>query len=255
MKPLNIVRTGVVWSLIDLDAASRIGVEPVGHKSSSAYVPPEAVFVDHEQRLVMVKAVGASAGSGSGAVAELPYGVLIAHPSFDVWSLGCILYQLCNPGLKPLFHAGQDDNLTADYDEDGLEEGLLALADWSDELKARKLSKVSDPTACNLISQMLQKDPPARPSLSRVLAHPLLSGKAVVRMVGQQPAFDVFISYRVASDKDVVAKLYDVLIGLGLKVRSCPQRTQPRYSHTVLWVGVVGRQVSEGREQLGGGLL
>ena len=27
-------------------------------------------------------------------------GTLIADPSFDVWSLGCVLYQLCTPGTS-----------------------------------------------------------------------------------------------------------------------------------------------------------
>ena len=40
LKTLNIVRIGAQWKLIDLDAACVIGEEPVGHKSSSAYVPP-----------------------------------------------------------------------------------------------------------------------------------------------------------------------------------------------------------------------
>ena len=29
-------------------------------------------------------------------------GTLIADPSFDVWSLGCVLYQLCTPGTSIL---------------------------------------------------------------------------------------------------------------------------------------------------------
>ena len=39
--------------------------------------------------------------------------LLIAHPSFDVWALGCILYQLCTEDVRPLFQGGQDDNLTS----------------------------------------------------------------------------------------------------------------------------------------------
>ena len=40
-----------------------------------------------------------------------PYTPLIAHPSFDVWSLGCILYQMCTPDVRPLFASGQYDHL------------------------------------------------------------------------------------------------------------------------------------------------
>ena len=31
------------------------------------------------------------------------YHLLVAQPSFDVWSLGCILYQMCSPDVRPLF--------------------------------------------------------------------------------------------------------------------------------------------------------
>ena len=31
------------------------------------------------------------------------YDLLVAQPSFDVWSLGCILYQMCSPDVRPLF--------------------------------------------------------------------------------------------------------------------------------------------------------
>ena len=46
LKPLNVVRVGHHWKLIDLDAACDIGKENVGHKTSSCYVPPEAVFIN-----------------------------------------------------------------------------------------------------------------------------------------------------------------------------------------------------------------
>jgi len=80
-----------------------------------------------------------------------------------------------------------------------------------------------DRSARNLLAQMLHKDPHQRPSLARVLAHPFLSGKKVTRLVGEQPKYDVFLSYRVAADgKDTankhVEKLYTLLTEKGLKV-------------------------------------
>jgi hypothetical protein len=65
---------------------------------------------------------------------------------------------------------------------------------------------------------MLQKDPKQRPSLDRVLAHPFLSGKKVARLVGEKARYDVFISYRVASDAHHVKQLYDLLTGMGVRV-------------------------------------
>jgi hypothetical protein len=39
LKPLNIMKVGEDWKLIDLDAAAGIG-EKAGLKSSTGYVPP-----------------------------------------------------------------------------------------------------------------------------------------------------------------------------------------------------------------------
>jgi hypothetical protein len=45
LKPLNLVRVNGSWRLIDLDAACIIGKDPVGFKSSSAFIiPPEAIY-------------------------------------------------------------------------------------------------------------------------------------------------------------------------------------------------------------------
>ena len=209
LKTLNIVRTAGQWKLIDLDAACVIGKEHVGHKSSSAYVPPEAIYVDEKNNSACVRSI-AAVTSG-----EANYALLMAHPSFDVWSLGCILYQMCTADVKPLLQGGQDDNLV------GVRKGadnLFALAEWSPELKADKLADIPDKLARNLLSQMLHKDPLQRPSLARVLAHPLLSGKKVARLVGEKPKYDVFLSYRVASDAHHVEKLYNLLTAQGFKV-------------------------------------
>ena len=209
LKPLNIVRTGGQWKLIDLDAACEIGKEPVGHKSSSAYVPPEAIYIDNAGSHACVRSTVAVANG------DANYELLTAHPSFDVWSLGCILYQMCTPDVKPLMQGGQDDNLTDDQTE---EDNLFALAKWSHWKKAKKLLRVDNPSARNLLGQMLHKDPLQRPTLARVLGHPFLSGKKVARLVGENPLYDVFLSYRVASDTQHVEKLYNLLIAQGFKV-------------------------------------
>ena len=209
LKTLNIVRTAGQWKLIDLDAACQIGIESVGHKSSSAYVPPEAIYVDEKSDSACVRSVVAVTTD------QANYELLTAHPSFDVWSLGCILYQMCTADVKPLFQGGQDDNLV------GVRKGvdnLFALAEWSPELKADKLADVPDKLARNLLSQMLHKDPLQRPSLARVLAHSFLSGKKVARLIGERPKYDVFLSYRVASDSQHVEKLYNLLTAQGFKV-------------------------------------
>eukprot|EP01034_Spumella_vulgaris_P026156 gene26156-32691_t len=209
LKTLNIVRTGIQWKLIDLDASCRIGVEVVGAKSSSAYVAPEAIHADKLSAVVFVKSTS--------TCAEYNVPALIAHPSFDVWSLGCLLYQMCSNG-KPLFQGSTDDNLSGDAKDMNDEDSLWALAEWSDQMKTKKLDKVSNPLGKNLLSLLLEKDPLKRPTLSRILAHPFLTGKKGTRLVGEVPAFDVFISYRVASDAHHAEILYDMLTARGLKV-------------------------------------
>ena len=209
LKTLNIVRTAGQWKLIDLDAACVIGKESVGHKSSSAYVPPEAIYVDEKSDSACMRSVVAVTKG------EANYELLTAHPSFDVWSLGCILYQMCTADVKPLFQGGQDDNLV------GVRKGvdnLFALAEWSPELKTDKLADVPDKLVRNLLSQMLHKDPLQRPTLARVLAHSFLSGKKVARLIGEKAKYDVFLSYRVASDSQHVEKLYHLLTAQGFKV-------------------------------------
>ena len=76
---------------------------------------------------------------------------------------------MCNDELYPLFQGGKDENLT---DDPTLEDNLFALAEWTSELKQRKLHRVVDMTARNLLSQMLHKDPKQRASLDRVTTFP-----------------------------------------------------------------------------------
>lgn len=88
-------------------------------------------------------------------------------------------------------------------------------------VKKQKLQGVyaRDPVGANLLSRLLSKDPKLRPDPSRVLSHPFLTGgNRPVRMVGEDTQFDVFISYRVKSDKDAAEAIYDVLTEAGLKV-------------------------------------
>eukprot|EP01030_Chromulinospumella_sphaerica_P034340 gene34340-biopygen9396 len=173
LKPLNLVRVGGDWRLIDFDAACHIGRD----HTAAANLSEESVF-----------------------------GLLLADPSFDVWSLGCVFYTLFTDS-QMLFPGGQDDNLRADLNPDS----LFDLEEWSESLKTQKLSLVKDPLARNLLSQMLMKDPTKRPSLARILAHPFFTGRKVARLSGQEASYDVFISYRVWSDKEHVKKLHDEL--------------------------------------------
>ena len=209
IKPLNLVRVDAQWKLIDLDASCVIGEQTVGSKSSSAYICPEGLYADTIREAVVVRSEANQFQKGA------RFELLVAHPSFDVWSLGCVLYQLCNSDVRPLFQGGQDDNLSADMRDD---DNLWMLAAWQDSLKSKKLAKVVDANARNLLSQMLSRDPLKRPSLARIIAHPFLSKKSVTRMNGEPATYDVFLSYRVASDAHHTELLYKMLTDRGLKV-------------------------------------
>lgn len=45
LKPMNIVYESISgWKLVDLDSCSRVGIDSIGFKASSAYVPPEMIY-------------------------------------------------------------------------------------------------------------------------------------------------------------------------------------------------------------------
>ena len=135
--------------------------------------------------------------------------LLPASPAHDLWSLGVIIYQLSvNATL-----------LLCDVDGNADETSLRDLAQWDDMYKVEKLRRIQNKYAQNLVSQLLSKDPAKRPSIKHVLAHPFLTGAHAARLGGEIPEFDVFLSYRVASDVQHCAVLYEHLTTTcGLKV-------------------------------------
>ena len=71
---------------------------------------------------------------------------------------------------KTLFHEDRMDNIS--------QVDLLALAQWSDETKRKKLECISDAIALNLLEQMLSRNPLMRPlTAAHVLEHPFFTGR------------------------------------------------------------------------------
>ena len=67
------------------------------------------------------------------------------------------------------------------------------------------------------LSQLLHADPARRPTMARVLQHPFLTGREALRLPGDAPAYDVFLSYRVASDAALAEARDNALRARGLR--------------------------------------
>ena len=145
---------------------------------------------------------------GKPMVSDLLYDLVPASYSYDTWSLGVVLFELC-AGI-PLFLANSEDNV--------LVENLLDLYAFTDKYKNKRMLEIQNLEARNLVSQMLMKDPYKRPRMPQVLAHPFLTGRKAPRMLGETADFDVFISYRVQSDLEHAEMLYNKLTAAGLRV-------------------------------------
>jgi serine/threonine protein kinase len=208
IKPLNICRVGQQLRLIDLDASCRLGKDYAGLKLSSAFLPPEMIYLNAEGKPVM-KRVEVSQETGE-PVVEAGSQYIMADYSYDMWSIGMTLYRLLSDDNMPFFLADRDDNIDT-Y-------SMLQLYHFSDSFKNSKLERVADPKARNLISQLLMKNPKKRPTCAVALKHPFQTGAKVSRMMNESPEFDVFISYRVSSDSAHALELFDVLTAAGMKV-------------------------------------
>ena len=206
LKPKNIMRSEGSFLLIDLDGSAEIGPGFAGMKISSAYSPPELVFRKENTDEYGMKQYNMTIRDSQ----LFNYPFLSAHPSQDAWSLGMVVYYLVtNITFFPCDSVGENIYNSKD---------LKNLFEFPDYLKQEMLLRVSDLQLRNLLSNLLNKDPLKRPTMTQVLSHPFLTGKVPSRMIGEKPEFDVFLSYRVASDSHHVKIFYDLLTEKGLKV-------------------------------------
>eukprot|EP01042_Synura_sphagnicola_P000404 gene404-426_t len=256
INPSNVMRVDSNWKLIDFDLAVKFGSDNViSDFTSLAYAPPEAVHVSQRTGDEGAGNVTAYVRSKSNiqrlAAIGRDTGIepLTAHASYDIWSLGCVLYQTCHSMQLPLWQTNFQDEVSAslknatsgdDYskpvlsdemsvdrqhrhsrvqdgekedklEDDVVEDTLVALGQWTAKTKRRKLSHIKDPLARNLLSQILRKEPLQRLSLARILSHPFLSGHEAIRLPEQPAEFDVYVVYNHARYRSLVSQFKTLL--------------------------------------------
>jgi len=215
VKPRNAVRdSDGVLRLIDLDGAVRVGERGAGAKLSTAFAPPE-----------LAAALAADARA-----------TLVAAPSFDAWALGVTLHRAVTGQLP--FMSDDYDNLAAPGD-------LARLAAWSGApLDGPLFAPRVDRFARDLVVRLLERDPARRLLPADALAHRYFEpdGPAPARLPTEAPKWDVFISYRRASDWAHAAALHARLTAAGLRVWwdevEMPAHGAPVDIHATIFAGL-----------------
>jgi serine/threonine protein kinase len=115
-----------------------------------------------------------------------------AHGSFDAWSLGVVLLELCQG--RPLFGQDFSDDSITSYNDRAR---LCAWHTASDAELAPVFPSAVSAAARHLLRWMLKGDATARPSMQQVLAHPFIAvctGMAEARPLQLEPA--LLMQYR-----------------------------------------------------------
>lgn len=92
----------------------------------------------------------------------LPYLLEYASAKVDIWSVGVILYQLATG--QPLVKIDRNDDIVSG-------EGYHTIYTWSEAACQSKMLEVKDAVLCDLISNMLVRDPEKRLEVSALLKH------------------------------------------------------------------------------------
>eukprot|EP00966_Prymnesium_polylepis_P078305 1815591-Prymnesium_polylepis.1 len=204
IKSLNAARAriDVKMRLIDFDASEKFATDGdktyAGAKFSSAIVPPELIHqfksaaerdalskywakadkelqskvapVELRGRSFVVKSFRVDT-DGRPIREGLPYELVEASGKIDCWALGALAYMLCTG--EPLFPSTRDDDCASG-------EAMAALHDWGLKMQfmRRRLEKVHDPAAFDLISRLLQRKPEDRLTMADALEHVFFNPKA-----------------------------------------------------------------------------
>ncbi|KAF0698114.1 Aste57867_11250 [Aphanomyces stellatus] len=181
VKKLNAVRVGNRLNLIDLDAATTVG-DYVGTKFSSGSLPPEMFYkLKSDDEAEQIRQHWSNVKSTNpvlwqkikpkkGYVVKtfhnkndiLPYDLVEAHPSLDVWAFGALMYQV---------YSGEE-LVSTDINKDVLEKEIKEAATWTQEdLNACIRNKILNGNVCDLLEKLLVVKPKNRTSMDAVLKH------------------------------------------------------------------------------------
>ncbi|KAF0704611.1 hypothetical protein As57867_007285, partial [Aphanomyces stellatus] len=180
VKKLNVIRVGNRLKLIDLDATTTFG-DYVGAKFSSGSLPPELFYklasteeIDlHSNYWANVESTNHDLWQkvkpkGSFVVKsfrheknKLPYALVKAHPSLDVWAFGALMYQM---------YSGEE-LVSTDINQDVLEKEIEEAATWTQENLVKRIRSkiISNAQVCDLLEKLLVVNPKNRPSMAAVL--------------------------------------------------------------------------------------
>ena len=220
LKQRNILRRGTGdWILCDMDAAAKVGSE-IGSKTSSAYAPPELAKFKYTD-------------SGTKVLKH-------AETSFDVWSAGVILYELC-AGHKLFAQDTANDELIEFDDKTRLcTWSCMQDAELTDALAAKEKNTdgelvlvINDEQARadakNLIRWCLKGNPDERPTVKQMLAHRFfypqaLEPKQLVEL------YHGFLSHAQADASGTAAAMYfayKVCVNAAVNHPGCSKTTLP----------------------------
>ncbi|KAF0712343.1 Aste57867_4862 [Aphanomyces stellatus] len=182
VKKLNVIRVGNRLKLIDLDATTAFG-DHVGGKFSSGSLPPELFYKLssaedvhlHFNHWANVESTNHDLWQkvkpkGSFVVKsfqhendKLPYDLVKAHPSLDVWAFGVLMYQM---------YSGEE-LVPTDINQDVIDDKIEQAATWTQEkLTTRIHNKIRNGLVRDLLEKLLVIDPEDRITMDGVLEHP-----------------------------------------------------------------------------------
>ncbi|KAF0713762.1 hypothetical protein As57867_004210, partial [Aphanomyces stellatus] len=187
LKKLNVLRVQNQLKLIDFDAAVRI-YEPLGAKVSSGILPPEMFHnletaddvekyntywgrESHEisklKRTQVNSTYVVKAYRDGCDVSTLPYSLIKASTAVDMWSFGCMMFQMLSG----------EELVPTDINQNVRLDRMHKAATWTDEKLRQRIDEfIVGEDANDLVKRLLVVDPTERWSATAVLRHPYFTG-------------------------------------------------------------------------------